>query len=95
MFTQTTFSGERTPATNHRNRKHIQNYCIIEDAKKEFAATSQIGFGLDGEQETKQADFEAVRGKFEENSFILDIENHIVSKTELGDELIGRMEKLS
>jgi hypothetical protein len=67
---------------------------LYADAKKEFAATAQTGYGLDGSQETKHADFGRVRGTFEENSFVLEIEKHIDRKTALGDELIGRMEKL-
>jgi len=67
---------------------------LYADAKKEFAATAQIGYGLDGDEKTKHADFAAVRGKFEENSFVCEIEKHITNKTALGDELIGRMEKL-
>jgi hypothetical protein len=67
---------------------------LYADAKKEFAATAQTGYGLDGSQQIKQADFGQVRGTFEENSFVLEIEKHIDRKTALGDELIGRMEKL-
>jgi len=67
---------------------------LYADAKKEFAATAQIGYGLDGDEKTKHADFAAVRGKFEENGFVCEIEKHITNKTALGDELIGRMEKL-
>ena len=67
---------------------------LYADAKKEFAATAQTGYGLDGSHETKHADFGRVRGTFEENSFVLEIEKHIDRKTSLGDELIGRMEKL-
>jgi hypothetical protein len=67
---------------------------LYADTKKEFAATAQIGFGLDGDRETRQADFEQVRGTFEGNSFVSEIEDHITQKTALGDELISRMEKL-
>lgn len=67
---------------------------LLEDAKKEFVAASQIGFGIDGADDVRQLDFEAVRGKFEENSFVAEIEKHIRAKTRLGDELISRMEKL-
>jgi len=67
---------------------------LYADAKKEFAATAQTGYGLDGSQEIKHADFRQVRGTFEENSFVLEIEKHIDQKTSLGEELIGRMEKL-
>jgi NDP-sugar pyrophosphorylase family protein len=67
---------------------------LYADAKKEFAATAQIGYGLDGDEETKHIDFEQVRGRFEENSFVCEIEKHITNKTTLADELISRMEKL-
>jgi hypothetical protein len=67
---------------------------LYADAKKEFAATAQTGYGLDGSLEIKHADFGRVRGTFEENSFVLEIEKHIGRKTALGDELIARMEKL-
>jgi NDP-sugar pyrophosphorylase family protein len=70
------------------------DHMLYADAKKEFAATAQIGYGIDGEEETKHSDFAAVRGTFEENSFVSEIEKHIVDKKALGDELIERMERL-
>jgi hypothetical protein len=70
------------------------DHMLYTDTKKEFAATAQIGFGVDGNRQTRQADFEQVRGTFEGNSFVSEIEEHITKKTALGDELIGRLEKL-
>ena len=70
------------------------DHVLYEDAKKEFAATAQIGYGLDGDEETKHSDFTAVRGVLEEDSFVSEIEHHITSKTALGNELISRMENL-
>jgi hypothetical protein len=67
---------------------------LYADAEKEFAATAQIGYGLDDSENAKHGDFEAVRGTFEENSFVSEIEKHITEKTRLGDELINRMKKL-
>ncbi|HUW20890.1 MAG TPA: DUF4954 family protein [Sedimentisphaerales bacterium] len=67
---------------------------LYSDAKKEFAATAQIGYGPDGDNEIKRRDFKAVRGTFEENSFVSEIEKHITTKSKLAEELIGRMEKL-
>ncbi len=67
---------------------------LYDDAKKEFSPSAQIGFGIDGDEETKHADFGAVRGTFEKNSFVTEIEKHIDAKTKLGNELIGRMQKL-
>jgi hypothetical protein len=67
---------------------------LYTDAEKEFTDTAQIGYGLDGDKETKQYDFKQVRGTFEENSFVSEIEEHIIRKRALGDELISRMERL-
>jgi len=67
---------------------------LYEDAKKEFAATAQIGYGIDGDESARQADFAQVRGTYETNSFVEDIQHHIEEKTKLGNELIGRMQKI-
>ncbi len=64
------------------------------DAGKEFAVTVQTGFGLDGDSVTKHADFASVRGTFEKDKFVSEIENHIKTKTELANELISRLETL-
>ncbi len=64
------------------------------DARKEFAATAQIGYGVDGDEQTRRADFAQVRGTFEKNSFVCEIQEHITRKTALGDELISRIENL-
>lgn len=68
---------------------------LYDDARKEFAATAQTGYGIDGDEDTKHKDFEQVRGTFEGNSFVAEIEKHIIAKTSLGDELISRMKKLN
>ena len=70
------------------------DHILYADAKKEFAATAQIGYGLDGDEKTKHSDFAAVRGTLEEDSFVSEIKQHMTSKTALGDELISRVEKL-
>ena len=67
---------------------------LYADAKKEFADTAQIGYGIDGDEQTKHSDFAQVRGIFEKDSFVSEIEKHIAEKTKLGDELISRMKKL-
>ena len=67
---------------------------IYNDANKEFNLNSKTGFGVDGNEEQKHKDFESVRGNFENNPFVLEVQNHIKLKTELGDELIARL-KLS
>lgn len=66
---------------------------LYEDARKEFALSSMTGFGIDGDDEVKKRDFEQVRGDFEKNPVVLAILDHIKIKSELGDELIGRLKK--
>lgn len=46
------------------------NTMAITDAEKEYAPASMLGYGLDPDGENAQADFAAVRGKFDDNSFI-------------------------
>ena len=53
------------------------------------------GFGADGPRVEKEMDFEQVRGDFESNPFVTAVLKHIEVKTALGDELIGRMCKVS
>lgn len=67
---------------------------LYEDTKKEFAVTAQTGFGLDGDDETRHSDFAAVRGTFEADGFVAEIRKHIAVKTELGNELLSRIEPL-
>jgi hypothetical protein len=67
---------------------------LYADAKKEFADIAQIGYGIDGNEQTKHSDFAQVRGIFEKDSFVSEIEKHISVKSKLADELISRMEKL-
>lgn len=66
---------------------------IYSDAKKEFNLNSKTGFGVDGDEEQKHQDFESVRGSFDNNPFVLEVQHHIKIKTELGDELINRLRK--
>jgi len=64
---------------------------ILRDAKKEFNAISRTGFGIDGTEEEKQLDFDAVRGTYDENSFVKDINNQINTTTELADRLLLKL----
>ena len=67
---------------------------LYADAQKEYAATARTGFGLDGDEQTRRLDFEAVRGSFEEDDFVAEIEKHMAAKTELGNDLVRRIERL-
>jgi hypothetical protein len=63
---------------------------LYEDAMKEFTLSSRTGFGIDGGEEVKRADFEEVRGDFDNNPVVASIMDHIRVKSELGDELMAR-----
>lgn len=64
---------------------------VYEDAKKEFDLNSQTGFGVDGNAEQRQADFESVRGSFDGNPFVQAVLEHIQRKTRLGEETIRQL----
>lgn len=65
---------------------------LYEDAKKEFNLIARTGFGVDGNDDTKQRDFANVRGNFEDNPFVTAVLEHIKKKTALGQELIDRVD---
>jgi len=67
---------------------------IYNDANKEFNLNAKTGFGVDGDDEQKQQDFESVRGSFDNNPFVLEVLNHIKVKTNLGDEIIDQLMRL-
>jgi hypothetical protein len=67
---------------------------LYEDAKKEFTLTTRTGFGADGDEEQKKKDFENVRGVFEQNPFVVEVQRHIKEKRALGDELIERIKDI-
>ncbi|WP_294178766.1 DUF4954 family protein [uncultured Coprobacter sp.] len=67
---------------------------LYADAKKEFSMTAKTGFGIDGNTQQKNVDFEQVRGAFENNPFVKTVNEHIKAKTELGNELIDRIAHL-
>ena len=49
------------------------NNMILKDAEKEFDQISKIGFGIDGDEEIRNKDFENVRGAYDENKFVLEL----------------------
>lgn len=67
---------------------------LYNDAKKEFDLNAKTGFGVDGDESVKRLDFEAVRGRFEENQFVKECLNHIEVKTRLGNDTIELIDAL-
>ena len=68
---------------------------LYEDAHKEFTLSKKTGFGADGDDFTKQLDFELVRGDFENHEAVSAIKDHIVKKEALGNELIDRIKDIA
>ena len=66
---------------------------LLEDAAKEFENSSQIGFGID-DPEARMADFEAVRGSYDQQTFVRQIKEHIEKKQNLYLEMKERIERL-
>ena len=67
---------------------------VYNDARKEFDLNSQTGFGVDGDREQAEADFEEVRGSFESNSFVQAVLEHIDRKTALGDKVLKQLSEV-
>ncbi len=64
---------------------------VYNDARKEFDLNSQTGFGVDGDRNQAQADFEEVRGSFESNSFVKAVLEHIEKKSNLGNKVLEKL----
>ncbi|MGQ1891764.1 DUF4954 family protein [Thermophagus sp. OGC60D27] len=67
---------------------------MFEDARKEFTLKAQTGFGLDGEDEIRNNDFEQVRGAFEKHPTVCDIVNHIEKKEKLAKIISEKIKSL-
>jgi hypothetical protein len=52
-----------------------QTESILADAKKEYDDKRRIGYGIDGDKKVQDEDFDAVRGLFEEDKFIIETKN--------------------
>ena len=68
---------------------------VLRDAKKEFNSISRIGFGHDGDDEQKNMDFDAVRGTFENNPFVQEIQQGLKQKSDMAVMLIDRLTSIS
>ncbi len=57
-----------------KENKQRFNKMIMADAQKEYDANSRIGYGIDGDEQVRSADFEAVRGNYETNGFVRELQ---------------------
>ena len=67
----------------------------LSDAEKEFNISSQIGYGLFEDSKCSGADFKAVRGSFEDDSFIIEIKAVLKSKKKNAFELIEKLKNIA
>lgn len=68
------------------------NKMVGKDATKEFNIITKIGFGIDGDEDAKDADFEAVRGTYEGNKFAKQLEE---KKEEIESQAEKMIDKLN
>ncbi len=68
---------------------------VYDDARKEFDLNSQTGFGVDGDDSQRQADFESVRGRFDDNPFVKAVLEHIERKSALGDKVLQQLDAIT
>ena len=65
-----------------------------QDAKKDFADFTKIGYGIDGDDDIRNADYDAVRGLPEKNEQLFDFIDHYHSISKNGYEAIARIKEM-
>lgn len=64
---------------------------VLADAEKEFDELSRSGFGLDGGEDAGERDFEAVRGTYEENSFVKEMQQAVAGLDERVQDVCSKL----
>lgn len=80
--------------TEWKNNRIKLNNMIMQDAEKEFDSFAKIGFGIDGDCSVIDSDFEVVRGKPEENSFIISLKKESQEIEETAENIIMHLEEV-
>jgi len=70
----------------------ITNSPLVRNVR--IGAAQRLGYGIDGYEATRDADFDAARGTFEEDACVRDIKEQAASKVALAEAIIDRMQKL-
>ena len=71
------------------------NSMILRDAEKEFDPGSKLGFGIDGNVEIRDRDFQAVRGEYGNNKFVKGLQKESKDIEEEADRLIGILQNIT
>ncbi|OFY62462.1 MAG: hypothetical protein A2V64_11525 [Bacteroidetes bacterium RBG_13_43_22] len=69
------------------------NNMILKDAEKEFDPGSKLGFGIDGDADTRESDFQAVRGVYNNNKFVTSLQKESKEIEEEADRLTAILER--
>ncbi len=67
---------------------------IIDDAGKEFSAEPRLSYGIDGDEKTRDADFDAVRGTLEGNNLVRKLKQRIETTKKTAEEMINKVKSL-
>jgi hypothetical protein len=70
------------------------NSLIQDDASKEFGEEPRLSYGIDGDEKTRDADFDAVRGTFEGNSFVRELKKQQEITNQTAEEWINKIKSL-
>jgi hypothetical protein len=70
------------------------NNMILKDAEKEFDQHSRIGFGLGGNEQEKLEDFRAIRGNYESNAFVVEIQKESAEINSVYENLKNKLLRL-
>jgi NDP-sugar pyrophosphorylase family protein len=68
---------------------------IAQDAQKEFETPPRIGYGIDGDEKVRDADFDAVRGIFESNGFVKELKKRQANVSSTAQEWIEKIKVLT
>jgi hypothetical protein len=71
------------------------NSMILKDAEKEFDPGSKLGYGIDGEAEIMERDFQAVRGEYGNNKFVTGLQKESRDIEEEADRLIEILRRIN
>jgi len=67
---------------------------VLADSQKEFGQMSRCGFGVDGDESAAEKDFQQVRGSYETNKFVKQMNEEIKLLTEKINKLRGKIAEL-
>jgi NDP-sugar pyrophosphorylase family protein len=71
------------------------NNMILKDAEKEFDASSKIGFGLNGDANTRESDFQNVRGVYDKDKFVSGLRKESIEIEYQANRLTSILESLA